>query len=531
MRNMRRRLLFIVLATLSVMLVSCYDNPTDVIKGNQPPVTRLFLNSDSGQTISQQQSSLSLHWWGDDSDGLVVGYYLTWDDTNWHFTTRNDSTISFKIEGTDTIYVFKVAAVDDAGNGKYDNVLIRNGINLGSEPFTDINNNGIYDAGEPFIDIGDMDPNPASIRLPLKNSAPVVRFLTDRNNAVINIAETTFTVASFGWTATDLDGDNTISGIYVALNDTSDKVILPGNTRFITIKATPPFNGDVVDAELYLGSSIGNPYHQKISGLRLNGENRLYVSALDIAGAVSTIIEMPSSTTNLKWFVKKPIGEILIVDDYLINDESSAFYNSIFDSLGLIPKTDIWRIDIGKTASTPGVLVPKFLSPQFTETLKLFKYVFWYTDNTPTLEAAQLSIGNYLNSGGKILFSMIFPQIFDSRGLNDFLPLDSLSPSPISIVPRNTLVTPTPIAITEGYPQLSIDNNVNPVARIRTYYPNLSATVLYRMEHQGNPIVGFKSADSRLVFMGLPLHRVNGNPFNVKEFFEKVFFDEFGVSR
>jgi hypothetical protein len=61
-----------------------------------------------------------------------------------------------------------------------------------------------------------------------------------------------------------------------------------------------------------------------------------------------------------------------------------------------------------------------------------------------------LQLSNYLNNGGKILFSMIFPQIFDTRGLSDFLPLDSLSPAPISIVPRNTKINATPEALTLG---------------------------------------------------------------------------------
>jgi hypothetical protein len=246
--------LLLFLFSIAAGISSCYDNPADVPVGNKPPDTNVFIFADS--SISQQQSSLKLYWWGDDPDGIIAGYYISWDNINWSFTQRNDSLISFPIEGTDTVYTFRVAAVDNSGNGSYDTLLIRNGITLGPEPFTDKNNNGKYDAGESYIDIGLMDPEPAELILPLKNSPPVLKFLVDRNNAQIQIPETTFTVASFGWTASDIDGDATIRNFFIALNDTSDKIEIPSNTRFITIKAVPPFNSSIADADVYLGTLV-----------------------------------------------------------------------------------------------------------------------------------------------------------------------------------------------------------------------------------------------------------------------------------
>ncbi len=37
--------------------------------------------------ISQQKSKLQVHWWGDDKDGLVIGYLFKWEgiDENWTF--------------------------------------------------------------------------------------------------------------------------------------------------------------------------------------------------------------------------------------------------------------------------------------------------------------------------------------------------------------------------------------------------------------------------------------------------------------
>ncbi|MCC6548817.1 MAG: hypothetical protein IT279_01990, partial [Ignavibacteriaceae bacterium] len=206
----------------------CTEDVTEVPYVNKPPKTGLFLTPDS--VISQQASRLKVNWWGDDSDGLVVGFYFTWDNTNWSFTTRKDSTFSLQIGAADTIYTFRVAAVDNAGNGIYDASIVRNGINLGAEPFTDANGNGIFDAGEPFTDIGDIDPAPVSLPFPIKNSAPVISI-----NTLTILPDSSFPVMTFGWNASDIDGDQTISSIELVLNDTtvsSNFISIPGNIRF-----------------------------------------------------------------------------------------------------------------------------------------------------------------------------------------------------------------------------------------------------------------------------------------------------------
>lgn len=527
---MKKILITYFLLAIAVILNSCYDELIDAPIGNKPPKTFISVFSDT--TITEQPSSVRLHWWGDDPDGLIIGYFISIDGIKWTFTTKNDSLISFTLLGTDTTYLFRVAAVDNYGNGVYDNQIISGNINFGPEPFTDLNGNGRWDSGEPFTDCGAVDPEPATLLLPLKNSAPVIRFLVDRNDNTILIPDTTFPVASFGWTITDLDGDNTIKNVFIALNDTLNKIQLPASARFVTLKAEPPYNSDIVECDVYIGTSISNPYHLKLPGLKLNDDNRFYVYCEDIAGSKSELISMPSASSNLNWYVKKPKGDVLIIDDYGTADQASSFYYAIFDSLNLSDRIDVLDIKLGKTSTTPAKLLPKFISPQFTETLKLFKAVYWYTDNDPTIEPAQISVREYIISGGKVFFSMVFPQQFDPRGLSDFLPVDSLSPAPISFVPANTPINPTDEGITLNYPLLAIDASTVPVARIRTYYPNpITARTLYRLGLTNNPIIGFKTADSKLIYLGIPLHRANGSPFNVKNLFDKVLFEEFGLSR
>ncbi len=525
--HMKKYNILIPLLLLSILIISCSESITGSKVQNIPPDTHIFLHPDSGKTISQQSSKLKVHWWGDDPDGFVIGYLISWDQKNYGFTPLNDSTFSLVIRGLDTSYIFSAAAIDNAGNKKYDQTVVVNGINYGGEPFTDSNKNGKWDEGEPFIDFGAIDPTPANLTFPIKNSPPIVSFQQNSH-----VPDTTFTVASFAWNISDVDGNETVQKVYIALNDTSSFIELPGSPRFVTIRAKAPFSGSSISADVFIGTTIGTPYAAKLPNLKLDAENVFYVKALDIAGTYSRMIQMPD--TGKTWFVKKQKGNILIIDDYGVNDQAASFYNSTMDSINLgifKNKFDVLDIKFGKTSTTPGVLLPKFINPTFTEMLKLFKVVIWYSDNDPSLEIAQLTVRNYTESGGKILLSMVFPQTFDTRGLSDFLPIDSVSPIPINIIPRNTKINLTTDGTSLGYPAMAIDNSTIPVARIRTFFPSdAGAKSLYTLGLTGNPIIGFKDIDTKRIFIGLPLHRCNGAPSNTKEFLRKILIDEFGVT-
>jgi len=520
---MKRIYILIFLVIFSLIYISCSESMTGTKVENLPPETKIFLFPDSADGISKQKSKLKVYWWGDDPDGFVIGYYIKWGNDNWAFTTKTDSTFSLAISGLDTSYTFYVAAVDNNGNGKYDSQVLRNGVDFGPEPFNDLNGNGVRDNNEPFVDIGNIDPTPASFKFPIKNTPPEIAF--QKNSAV---PETTFSVASFAWTVSDLDGDETVDKIYIALNDTSSFVEIPGYVNFVTIVASPPFTSDIVDANIFIGSSANQPYPVKLPNLKLNSLNRFFVKARDIAGSFSKTIVMPD--TSRKWFVKKPKGGILIIDDYNLADNAESFYFKMLDSLGLADKYDYLDIKYGKTSTSPGIYLPKFINPTFTETMKLFKAVLWFTDNDPTLEVAQLSVKGYTDKGGRILLSMVFPQTFDTRSLGDFLPIDSVSPVPLNFIPYDTPVNVTQEGQALNYPQLQRDRQ-GTVARIRTFYPSTAAAInLYTLGVSGNPIIGFKDVESRRVFIGLPLHRLNGGPSNVKEFLRRVIIEEFGVS-
>ncbi|NUN08718.1 MAG: hypothetical protein HUU54_06025 [Ignavibacteriaceae bacterium] len=503
---------FLAVALISATIISCTDELVDNPVSNLPPDTGLFLVPDT--TISQQPSKLQMHWWGDDPDGLVIGYYISWDNTNWGFTTRNDSLFALQIGASDTTYPFQVIACDNSGNGTYDNKVLRNGIDFGPEPFIDNNGNGIWDNGEKYYDIGDVDPTPAKLDVPIKNSSPVISW-----NTLTVLPDTSFPVMTFAWNASDIDGDATISKITICLNDTSDpadRVVIGGNIRLITLRIND-LNAAEPLMDILIDGSESNVFSVQLRGLKYNDFNKFFVQAEDISGAKSEFISLPSSSTN--WYVKKPTGKFLLIDDYITADDASSFYSTTLNSVNsgaLNGEYDVWDLNKNKLP---------FSNISFPVTLKLFKYIFWYTDTNPSLELAGNSVRKFTESGGKVFFSMQFPQTLDVINIQSFLPVDSTS-APLSFLLPNTAVSADPNAV--NYPGLTTTASI---ARVRTtYISGFSAQRVYYFANNVLPgAIGFINNEKNIFFIGLPLHRCDGTAGNVSLLFNKVLFDEFGL--
>ncbi len=505
---MTKILRILLLVSLPLIYFACYDNPSDAVVGNQAPETHISLLPDS--SISSQPSKLKVSWWGDDPDGLIVGFYYTWNGTDWKFSQSNDSLFTLKIGISDTTYLFQVSAVDDGGNGVFDNQVIQNNINYGPEPFTDQNGNGVHDPNEPFIDIGLIDPTPASLDFPIKNSAPVIAW-----NTLSVIPDTSFPVMSFGWNASDIDGESTIEKINIALNDTaeSNRVSLLGGVRTVTLR-TNDFNSDSPQMDVLIDGSENNKAAEKLNGLKLNDNNKFFVQAVDISGAKSNWIALPDSGNH--WYVKKPKGKVLIVDDYTVGDNSAQFYSAMFDSLGLKGKYDIYDFHTQK---------PPYLNVTFYETLKLYEDVFWYSDNNPSLDLAAGVVQKYLDRGGKIAFSLQFPQTVDLSLVQSFLPINADSSDfKISLIGGTTVTSDN-----NQYPDLTLTTSI---FRVRSFYLNPFGNIpLYSFsKNELKGYIGFTNSDKSLFFIGLPLNKMNGGPANVKALLHKVFFEDFGLT-
>jgi len=499
---MMKAVKLIIFAVLSLFITFCSESINDTPIGNQAPETSLYIFSEG--EIAQQQSRLRVNWWGDDPDGLVIGYYFTWDGTNWSFTEKNDSLFALQIGASDTNYVFKVAAVDNGGNKVYDSNITRDGINYGAEPFIDANNDGVYNSGEVFTDIGLIDPTPAEQNFPIRNTSPTIEW-----NEFSVLPAKSFPVMTIRWEADDVDGIESINRIKIAINDTNNFVSLDGEVRIVTIR-TDDFTSDNPLMDIYINGLPTNQAADKLEGLVYDQPNRIYVWAEDISGAKSEIISLPD--TSQTWTVQRPTGKILIIDDYaeVINEHPDLYYAEKFDSVAA-GKYDV--LDLRNT-SLP------FENITFLETIKLYETLFWYS-NSPSLDLASTTIQEYQSQGGKVLFSILLPDVLDEEILKNFLPIDSLKY--IGASGRAELLPAS------GYPELKISRGMG---NVRSFVPSVSATSIYNLPESlagTTTTIGFKSNDNSTFYLGLVLHRCDGYPGTVTQFLKKIFIDDFGL--
>lgn len=454
----RRKLFFF--AALSLLLAgACSQNFTDNPKPNRPPETYISIFSDN--VLNASISKKTINWWGDDPDGLVVGFIYSFDPRapnveswdaqapveGWIYTTNNQETFTLRLSGTDTVYTFRVKAVDDYGAA---------------------------------------DPTPAVQEFPIINTRPEVEFVP-----FTDVPETTFTVVNFNWRGIDLDGDDTIAGYQWALDDSSNAAAwheLPAGTASLLLTAA--------------------------DGLT-EGEHVFYLRAIDIAGATSAIARMPRDTADV-WFVREPKSSFLLLDDYNVSDNTDAFYRATFRSL--VGEVEVWDIKSkGKALEPPTGLA-------FRETLKLFDRVFWYADTEPNLEKAQVSVIDFLDSGGKLIMTTSFQEFASNIGDPlAFSPVDSLGPK-IRRITRNQRLLPGPEFAGAGFPELTVGTAIIP--NVFPLVPKLSSKVLYLLPEnagvwEGTPAMAVVDGTSSFVFFGLPIVALDGQG-NVAQMLEKI---------
>jgi hypothetical protein len=545
-------LLFLVLLLLSSCRERIADNPI----ANQVPSTHLWLDPDSavGIGVSKQH----IHWFGDDPDGLVRGYLIGYmkvngtvssapqpDTMRYWWTTSNDTIIAFPLDTLFRRYLVVVRAVDQIFNGLPQGSAVR----LSPFAFWDKNDNGSYDAGDVMLPTleASMDPKGAALTFPIRNSPPSVTFLQNPNDpsVILKQPDTTFTVATFGWTASDPDGNGTLVSYRIALNDTTDPsswLTLPLRDSVVTL-VVPRFRSDAagatVDADVYAGPFLGRQLIGSLANLKLDDLNKLYVEVKDVAGEFSQPITMPAG--NDHWFVRRPRGKLLLVSDYLNSDQSLAL-STYFTAIHAVPgfedpqSIDRLNIDLGvtlgdKSSGRTGTLVPGYADPALIQTFLLFDYVVWYTDQQPSLGTAQLTIFPYIQNGGKVLFSTSFINTIDPRGaLRDFAPIDSVSsvdlgptrpavPPPVAgdtRIPANFVVYADSSDPADIYPQLQFNSSPsNHIIFMRPIYRRADARYLYHLQadtrnrYIGEPNIAVIDGQKTIIFVGLPLHLLN----------------------
>lgn len=513
------RKLFILILLSGFLIGSCTESINDSPIGNQAPNTSVSIFPDSNAVINQQKSRLRLHWWGDDPDGLVAGYYFKWEGVadNWIFTTSNDSLFSLPIGSADTTYSFKVAAADDQGNGRYDSSVMIGDENVGTEPFIDKNANGVWDTGEFYYDIGLVDPTPASQAYPIKNTPPEILW-----SELSVLPDKSLPVMTIGWSASDLDGDESITHFNLALNDTTQTIAVDGYARIITIRYKED-SGDSPKMEVLVNGDESRIADDLLTGLQLDANNRIYLQAVDISGATSNFIALPDSGRN--WFVTAPKGKLLIVDDYQNEANVQTFYDNLFSGIqsgGLAGKFNSLDLEADKLP---------YENITLYETLKLFKYVFWYSDNTPSLETISLNSSKFIQAGGKIAYSFSAVDSsasfeYNLASLQSFLPIDSY----LRTSERFLFAGANVVALGGlDYPSLQTNGTISSV---RTFTANANSSFkIYNLNSSTiSGTIAFMDNAKKLFFIGLPLHLCNATDGSVSQLLEKVFFEDFGLT-
>ena len=158
-------------------------------------------------TLSQAFTTITssrqeLHWWGEDTDGDIIGYRYKWSsDSSWTFTDLESGVFYVPIRSDLDVFSFEVKAVDNDGN---------------------------------------EDLTPSRLIFPIKNSSPEISFRYLSNPLIADIgSDTTFTfpTRTFIWDLYDQDGNETIVDVFYAIDDTCEScwVRLDGDETSITL--------------------------------------------------------------------------------------------------------------------------------------------------------------------------------------------------------------------------------------------------------------------------------------------------------
>ncbi|MDI6780263.1 MAG: hypothetical protein QME25_08800 [Bacteroidota bacterium] len=583
----RKLFSIILMLVIGLTLFSCRKEGPVNLKPNLPPKTYLWIHADTIQ--SAVTSRQIIRWWGEDPDGLIQGYLFAYfktdsvvagqipDTLGYSWVVKNDSLVAFPLLSARERFTVIAHAVD---NSLRENINVGALIRLKPEPYWDKNENGIFNNNDlklPGLKSA-MDPVGAKQIFPIKNTPPDVFFSRDPLDPLKTIQqpETTFTVVTFTWTGTDIDGDHTIRNYRINLNNPNDETRwfeFSASHSMVTIEAprsrTDQASGEV-NADVYVGIFPTMYKIGEVPGLKLDDTNKVYLQAKDIAGEYSPVVSLPQGTR--KWFVRKPKSQLLTVinADLVVNDTVVPFYRKSFASIDTFPGVttprnfgnfDVLNIRRGASDTKVGDLVPPILNPAFIRTLKLFDYLFWFTDYIPDNwilmhSVAQYPLYLYNGSGGKVLYSTRFGNFLgDPRGsLVDFAPVNSVGDTLIdSRVPNDWPIYPDSSSFHTPFPTLRFNATATSTGLhyffIRDIYKRADAKYIYRIPRVPNrPTwtakdslvnIGVIDDAKTFVFLSIPLHLMNSyqkrwsdrpgvDGKGVPAFLKRVFIDEFG---
>ena len=566
MKHSRKYLILpVILAVIVLLVYACSERHSNQPLGNTPPETHLSIVMPDSVLPDTSTSMQIPHWWGSDPDGEIMGYLVRWDYFadqpgfgEWFWTVSESDTFFVPIRTPDSSFSIEVKAVDNSAVWDYPDGI---SINLfdyevffdnGTAPgYFDPQDSLIYEgnrAGNQIdslfyspdsiywtedesplifyeVDIehlrnnvpvdgpipvptdysNSVDETPASLTFPVKNSLPTVTFKYGSNpEGEPEDTAFTFNYRTFIWEAQDLDGSNTITQHFWALDDTTVWDSVAGNISSLTL-------------------------HAEYSGFG-EGSHVFYLKTKDIAGAFSEIIQFPDTSDQSlpgTWYVQEPVGDVLLIDDDDLHetvetDPTRIFYQNTLDQL--VPNDySVWDVEKGLPYSETDLL----------GTMELFSRVIWFADASSQLADAANSITAYIHSGGHLIIST--SDLGEGNGYDNppfyFLGIDSVSYDIWRFWPGDSLV-----AQTGDYPDLKL-GGLGTITHLQDPYgfgfqAADTVEVIYKGISQytpGDPNLGLRwpaNDNPNLIFIDMYLYRADGYG-NIVDFFDFVLNEQF----
>jgi hypothetical protein len=369
MNKIKRTIFSIILAVVLLSLVACnlfHPLLPPSTAENLPPETHIsfFFNPDTilgpgdywinyGDTVWVEDTMVlgldttisvqKVHWWGDDPDGDVIGYYYKWSYMDEPVFTQDESAVFYLPLRTQfDIYSLSVQAVDN------DSLI---------------------------------DPTAAILSFPVYNSPPVVEWKFNSNPASLFPTDSvhySFQHHSFFWDVQDIDGLETITEVLYALDDTSSWTILDGSQR------------DIMLTNLEIGTHRIFIKVRDIAGAESNT-----ITFPDPEDDESYIIS---------WQVRETQGDILIVNDYQGDQflyKNQNLYTGTLDALIGTGNYSVWVIG-GESTNTANTI--PYSPGDIEKNLSTFSKIFWFTFRSiNSVNEASLALTHFVAKGG-ILF-------------------------------------------------------------------------------------------------------------------------------
>lgn len=490
---MTHRILSILIAA-SLLTVSCKDTGVQgTVKDNLLPKTYLTLDGVNRPDDNRLNSQVRIRWWGDDPDGFVTGYEFNINNTGWRFTKTTDSTFVLPIpSGNSTANVlFTVRSIDNKG-GK--------------------------------------DPSPPSLTFPIVNSPPDVRF-----NVVEQPSDTTFHVFSFGWNASDPDGNANLDYIEIAVNDTVNGwVSVPDGVTFVTVNIANG-SGASASGNVFLGKSYVTSAIQ-LNGILMNSNNTFYARAVDQAGAKSRI-------ERKTWYVKRQTSRVLIIND----DSNPNTQTRLNNHRAWLAQAGITRVDVIHTtdgSASGGFKAPlsaafqKTFDPTMNKTFAKWDYIYWVSDNMDRniTYALEMTV-DFFRRGGKMFINMPTKTLPATDPVFTFLPFDRLGVPGVTgaqgfLIQSNTALTAVSILTAPGG-RIGAGN----ITGVSPLVPTGGSFVLYNAvfrvrqligsaPYTGNPAIAVMSADRDMAFLGLDAATIN--PADIQAMIQFIVVNQLG---